>query len=186
MLVPSHSTPPGSATGFPFPYHIPSSSHHLPTTSLHLPSTFPHPGALSKLVSALLLATTLVQLCWWGQRTWARNWDWLNEERLFISALDVCPDSAKVQLNNGILQRRRGDLRAALGHFERARQLEPGYCEPGYWVGVTQLNLGGWAWGCVVGQGGRAWLGVFGWGGRGRVLCRCQRNCADVKGDVEM
>jgi hypothetical protein len=52
----------------------------------------------------------------------------------------VCPDSAKVQLNNGILARRTADWGAALAHFERAKQIEPTYCEPDFWSGLTLLN----------------------------------------------
>ena len=52
----------------------------------------------------------------------------------------VCPDSAKVQMNNGILQRRHADWGAALAHFERAKAIEPGYCEPTFWRGLTLIN----------------------------------------------
>lgn len=54
----------------------------------------------------------------------------------------VCWDSAKVQLNSGILERRRHDLPAAIKHFELARAIEPGYCEPGYWIGLSLVNMG--------------------------------------------
>jgi Flp pilus assembly protein TadD len=52
----------------------------------------------------------------------------------------VCPESAKVQLNNGILARRTADWDAALAHFERAQEIEPTYCEPDYWAGLSLLN----------------------------------------------
>jgi protein O-mannosyl-transferase len=50
-------------------------------------------------------------------RTLHRNVDWWDDERLFMSALGVCPNSAKVQLNVGMLARRRLDFDAALTHF---------------------------------------------------------------------
>ncbi len=56
--------------------------------------------------------------------------------------LQVCGNSAKVQLNSGILERRYQNWEAALRHFERARAIEPGYCEPDYWVGLTLVNQG--------------------------------------------
>lgn len=59
--------------------------------------------------------------------------------------MQVCPDSAKVALNSGILARRYRAFDAALGHFQHARSLEPGYCEPGYWMGNTLVNLGQWS-----------------------------------------
>lgn len=30
----------------------------------------------------------------------------------------------------------------ALHHFHRARQIEPGYCEPSYWIGITLAAQG--------------------------------------------
>lgn len=55
---------------------------------------------------------------------------------------DVCADSAKVRLNNGILQRRYQAWDTALEHFTRAQEVEPGYCEPDYWIGATLVRRG--------------------------------------------
>jgi len=60
-----------------------------------------------------------------------------------VAALDVCPDSAKVQLNTGILARRTQEWSLALKRFTRAAELEPvQYCEPSYWIGITLINSG--------------------------------------------
>ncbi|KAK9811534.1 hypothetical protein WJX72_005492 [[Myrmecia] bisecta] len=75
-------------------------------------------------------------------RTVLRNQDWHSEEKLFRAAQKVCWTSAKVQLNSGILERRYMNWRQALEHFELARAIEPGYCEPDYWVGLTLINQG--------------------------------------------
>jgi tetratricopeptide (TPR) repeat protein len=76
-------------------------------------------------------------------RTVLRNADWASEEALFLSALTVCPDSAKVLLNSGILARRAQDWPLALQRFTRALEVEPvQYCEPWYWLGVTHINSG--------------------------------------------
>lgn len=91
---------------------------------------------------ACLFFSCLVILCLYGERTYRRNWDWLNDEALFISANKVCGQSAKVQLNTGILMRRKLEMNKALEHFKAASAIEPGYCEPGYWEGVTLINLG--------------------------------------------
>ena len=56
--------------------------------------------------------------------------------------VQVCPNSAKVQLNSGILERRHQHWGRALSHFERARQIEPSYCEPSYWIGITTIATG--------------------------------------------
>ena len=47
-----------------------------------------------------------------------------------------------MQLNSGILERRRQNWAKALHHFEEARRIEPTYCEPDYWVGATKINAG--------------------------------------------
>ena len=57
----------------------------------------------------------------------------------------MCGDSAKVQLNSGILERRRLDFDRALTHFDRAQDIDPTYCEPTYWRGLTLINQGAWS-----------------------------------------
>jgi hypothetical protein len=55
----------------------------------------------------------------------------------------VCPDSAKVRLNMGIMERRYFNWDEALAHFQRADELSSsGFCEPLYWIGVTRINAG--------------------------------------------
>lgn len=91
---------------------------------------------------AAAATAALLLLAFYAARTAVRNRDWRDEERLFEAALRVCPDSAKVRLNAGILMRRRGRLDDALAHFARAEEIDPGYCEPAYWTAVTRVNLG--------------------------------------------
>jgi hypothetical protein len=67
-------------------------------------------------LGVLLLCGVL--LAGYSARTVLRNQDWWDEERLFVAALQVCPDSAKVQQNNGVLQRRFKNYTAALEHFK--------------------------------------------------------------------
>ena len=88
-----------------------------------------------------LLTAALCLAC--AARTVVRNQDWESEEALFLSALTVCPDSAKVLLNSGILARRAQDWPLALQRFSRALEVEPvQYCEPWYWLGLTLINSG--------------------------------------------
>ena len=54
----------------------------------------------------------------------------------------MCGRSAKVQLNLGIVERRYARWDAALRRFRRAQEIEPGYCEPAYHVGLTLVNEG--------------------------------------------
>jgi hypothetical protein len=72
-------------------------------------------GRGAGLLALALVAAPLLAL--YAGRTVTRNADWRDEEALFRSALDVCPDSAKVQLNMGILMRRHQQFGDALAHF---------------------------------------------------------------------
>lgn len=57
--------------------------------------------------------------------------------------MQVCPNSAKVQLNSAILMRRQSEWDAALEMVDRAQAIEPSYCEADFWRGLTMLN-GNW------------------------------------------
>lgn len=74
-------------------------------------STLPARSWCMLLLCALLLGG-------YACRTVLRNQDWWDEERLFRAALNVCPNSAKVQQNNGVLQRRFRRFEVALEHFK--------------------------------------------------------------------
>jgi hypothetical protein len=65
----------------------------------------------------LLLGVVGVVLAAYAARTWLRNMDWVDEEALFVAAQKVCPDSAKVQHNSGILERRYNRFDMALWRF---------------------------------------------------------------------
>eukprot|EP00004_Rigifila_ramosa_P003747 TRINITY_DN1399_c0_g1_i1.p1 TRINITY_DN1399_c0_g1~~TRINITY_DN1399_c0_g1_i1.p1 ORF type:complete len:485 (+),score=95.73 TRINITY_DN1399_c0_g1_i1:1786-3240(+) len=73
-------------------------------------------------------------------RTHTRSQDWESEETLFTRAGETTPNSAKVQLNLGILRRRYNDWEGALAHFEQSLRIYPEYCEPKYWKGLTLVN----------------------------------------------
>jgi len=86
--------------------------------------------------------------CLWGTvgvlavATVRRNHVWTDETTLFRSALEVCPGSAKVQVNAGILERRAGNYTQALTHLRRALEIDPSYCDCHHWIGVTLVNMG--------------------------------------------
>ena len=86
--------------------------------------------------------------CLWGTvgvlavATVRRNRVWTDETTLFHSALEVCPGSAKVQVNAGILERRAGNYSQALTHLRRALAIDPSYCDCHHWIGVTLVNMG--------------------------------------------
>ena len=69
-----------------------------------------HSLSTSLVLRFALLTTVLMcssSMCgWYAWRTHTRNLDWQGERELFMSALEVCPGSAKVWQNIGILHRR--------------------------------------------------------------------------------
>lgn len=83
---------------------------------------------------AILVVSLLFSL-----KTVQRNEDWLNEQRLFDSAEKVCPNSAKVHHNQGIMAMDQKDWTKAKFHFKRVREIEPRHCE-------TDLQHGLMAW----------------------------------------
>ncbi|KAH8359587.1 hypothetical protein KR093_007763 [Drosophila rubida] len=60
-------------------------------------------------------------------RTRQRAADWLNEEQLFSSALQVCPNNAKVHYNIARLATDTGNSSRAFQHYHRAIELYPEY-----------------------------------------------------------
>jgi len=60
-------------------------------------------------------------------RTRQRATDWLNEEQLFKSALQVCPDNAKVHYNIARLATDTGNNTKAFLHYHKAIDLYPSY-----------------------------------------------------------
>ncbi|XP_001357919.3 protein O-mannosyl-transferase TMTC4 [Drosophila pseudoobscura] len=60
-------------------------------------------------------------------RTRQRATDWLNEDQLFKSALEVCPDNAKVHYNIARLATDTGNNTKAFQHYHYAIELYPEY-----------------------------------------------------------
>lgn len=75
---------------------------------------------LSAFSKGLAISLLVALAAAYAGRTVVRNMDWWDEERLFLSAEKVCPDSAKVQQNCGVLQRRYQNYNTAMRHFRCA------------------------------------------------------------------
>ncbi|KAF7280549.1 hypothetical protein GWI33_005752 [Rhynchophorus ferrugineus] len=56
-----------------------------------------------------------------------RNYEWLNEERLFKSALKVCPLNAKVHYNIAKVEADQGNKQSAIKNYRHALELYPSY-----------------------------------------------------------
>jgi len=72
-------------------------------------------------------------------RTLARNENWKSEETLFEDAYEKCGNSAKVQLNTGILYRRRKQYDSSITCFQKALEIDPSYCENHYQLAMTYM-----------------------------------------------
>ena len=101
---------------------------------------FRRPGAARKAAAALLFGAALLG---YALRTYRRNPDWDTPEKLFESALEVCPHSAKVHYNLALQAQGRGEWNKSMEHFRLARAYgPPSYCDPDYGIGVSMLNSG--------------------------------------------
>ena len=74
-------------------------------------------------------------------RTYARNFDWLDELSLWTSAVDVCPESAKAHYNLGnALSQLPGRLPDAIAQYEAALRIDPGYAQAHANLGLALVN----------------------------------------------
>ncbi|KAM9953792.1 hypothetical protein ACTFIR_008886 [Dictyostelium discoideum] len=96
-----------------------------------------------KIYLILLILIIILLTSFYSIKTWKRNEDWKNEESLFLSALKVCPNSAKVQYNVGILYRRTKEWDKSINHFNRAKEILPDYCDVDYFYALTLINKNG-------------------------------------------
>ncbi len=78
-----------------------------------------------------------------GARTYARNFDWHDEARLWTSVTDVNPDDALAHLNLGsALLEIPGRTPDALSEYQRAVRIYPNYAEAHNNLGAILLQLG--------------------------------------------
>ena len=104
--------------------------------------------ALGPLVSRQTLRTVWIALgllCLvFAARTYARNFDWHDERSLWISAVDVCPGSAKTHNNLGnALAQLPGRLPDAMVEYQAALGINPDYAEAHNNLGSALAQLSG-------------------------------------------
>jgi tetratricopeptide (TPR) repeat protein len=78
-----------------------------------------------------------------GLRTYARNFDWRDDESLWTSAIQAYPESARPYDNLGVVLLARSDLPAAAAAFETALRIRPDYAEAHYDLGKTLVQIPG-------------------------------------------
>ena len=73
-------------------------------------------------------------------RTHYRNIDWKTDTDLFLASLDVCPNSAKLNLQVTKLYLNRGDFEDAARHIAATKSIDPEFCDVWYQV-ILHLTL---------------------------------------------
>ena len=77
-------------------------------------------------------------------RTYARNFDWLDDVSLWTSGVDVCPESAKTHNNlGGALAKLPGRLPDAIVEYQVSLRIEPDYSEAHFNLGNALSRLPG-------------------------------------------
>jgi tetratricopeptide (TPR) repeat protein len=88
--------------------------------------------------------TALVCICLaFGSRTYARNFDWRDDESLWTSAIQAYPEGARPHNNLGNVLLARSDLEGAATEFEAALRIRPDYAEAHYNLGKTLARMPG-------------------------------------------
>lgn len=72
-------------------------------------------------------------------RTHHRNMDWKTDTDLFLAALDVCPNSAKLNLQVTKIYVNRGDYADAERHITAAKTIDPEFCD--IWFQVSSIII---------------------------------------------
>jgi tetratricopeptide (TPR) repeat protein len=88
----------------------------------------------------MLLASAGFGLMWY--RTYTRIFDWYNDDALFLSAGEVCPNSAKIMMQVGQMKLRDDDYTKAMEIFEHVYEVDPEFCDLEYGLGMWYLNSG--------------------------------------------
>ncbi len=81
--------------------------------------------------------------------TLTRNYNkvWYDDSSLFHHAVSICPTSAKSNLQTSKLYSNSGDYVTALFYLERAKEIDPDFCDTGYQealvtIGIAQQRVG--------------------------------------------
>jgi len=90
----------------------------------------PMGGRRRALVGGLLVVCAM--------RTWLHVAVWRDDKSLWEAAERICPRSAKVQSQLGILAENEGRYRDAVRHSSLAQEIEPTYCDPTYNIALAR------------------------------------------------
>ncbi len=107
--------------------------------------TLSRQGSRGRLLALRAAWTALGLLCLaCAVRTYARNFDWVDERSLWTSAVDVCPGSAKTHDNLGkVLAQSPGGLPDAIAEFQAALRINPDFAAAHFNLGFALANSSG-------------------------------------------
>jgi hypothetical protein len=89
------------------------------------------------LYACLILLVTYAYI----ERATAYNKVWWDDETLFVESLKVCPQSAKMNLQVSKVWSQRGYLKRAKLHLDRAKSIDPDFCDTGYQDAILTLSM---------------------------------------------
>lgn len=87
------------------------------------------------------LYTVITLVFIFGLRTIIRNFDWKNEDTLWLATVKTSPTSSKAWNNMGDYYARHGDLQSSLNAFLNATRINPTYSDALHNVGNTLMQL---------------------------------------------
>ena len=84
--------------------------------------------------------TTFVVVCVASVRTQNRTYDWINDETLYTSAVQICPNSAKNHHQLGQIYDISGRMDEALEEYMEAKKIDPDFCDVDHNLGQHYLR----------------------------------------------
>lgn len=76
----------------------------------------------------------------YSYRTREYNLTWKDDATLFVQSLEVCPRSAKLNLQVAKLRVNEGNFEAAMKHIWATKDIDPDFCDVGYQEALVQLG----------------------------------------------
>lgn len=98
--------------------------------------SFLYKGLLSKIIYSIIIC--LITMAYIA-KTRSQNMVWENDETLFLKSIQICPNSAKLQLQVAKLWLNKGHFQVAKGHLERSRAIDPDFCDVGYQYALLEV-----------------------------------------------
>jgi Tfp pilus assembly protein PilF len=119
--------------------------NYIPSMFIFLPIAIGLLGSISyfsskRRIQLLISAFTTLLIIGVGHASYMRNFAWLNEKSLWLSCLQIYPDSYRARHNLGRAYHRRGEYGKAFSHYHKALRCKSLHSRKE--KGMTYFNLG--------------------------------------------